>query len=316
MLVWSDQGLGDAIQFSRYIPILKQTCDSVLVECPPNMQNFMIACGAEDAQSDTRGFKGIDYTVAIGSLPRWLGTTVDAIPAPTRLPLKPRNADGVRRIGLCWQGSPLHGDDRKRSMPLAEMKPLFLGTSDIEWVSLQIGNGRNQLSEFPQVKDPMPDGPMPDVLRQANYISENLDAVVTVDTSIAHLAATVGVPTYLLLSNGGEWRWMSDRVDSPWYPSMRIFRQVQHGEWWGPIVDIADVLGVRVIPSMSQTPSELAATSARFQRFGDLDRAEELARRSVALNPDLPQLHVQLSLVLLQQGKFDEGWREHEWRLR
>lgn len=129
-----------------------------------------------------------------------------------------------RRVGICWAGNPLHKNDRNRSVP-PELLAQFEGRDDVEWVNLQKGHPmaasldmRNAARELREFGD------------TAGLIA-NLDLVVSVDTSVAHLAGALGKPVWVLLPFAPDWRWMMDRDDSPWFGKARIFRQEKRGEW-------------------------------------------------------------------------------------
>jgi hypothetical protein len=147
---------------------------------------------------------------------------------PTDVPKKPR-------IGLIWAGNPEYGFDRYRSMNLDMLRPLLLN-SGVRWFSLQKGSleraGETLADEF----DFHTLGPVVRNFSDTLAIIQTLDLVITVDTSVAHLAGAAGQPVWVLLPTCADWRWMIDRTDSPWYPSMRLFRQRELGQW-GPVVD-------------------------------------------------------------------------------
>jgi len=199
---------------------------------------------------------GVDEVVARGvpvpqceavigmlSLPRLFGTTLATIPAETpyihvddearaaaRALLAPLGR--LRRIGIVWAGNPKHAEDRRRSLPFHHFLELF-AVPGLALISLQKGPGAEQreacgaaglVSALPQQTDNLPG--------TAALISE-LDLVITCDTSIAHLAGALGKPVWILLASTADWRWMATREDSPWYPTARLFRQDQPGDWAG-----------------------------------------------------------------------------------
>ena len=183
--------------------------------------------------------------------------------------MRRRSTDGDRpsrpspgfRVGVCWAGNPSHRQDVFRSFRLAELAPLaeFPGVS---LVSLQKGQGTEQLSDvsFPVV-DLGPEYAAGDWLDTAAVVSQ-LDLVVTPDTALAHLAGALGKPVWTALSRPAEWRWMRDRDDSPWYPTMRLFRQDKLGEW-GPVFRRMEEALDQARPRMGQTNA-----SSRDSRAG------------------------------------------------
>jgi hypothetical protein len=178
------------------------------------------------------------------SLPAICGTTLAAVPAEipyvhvdpehvaawrARLP-----AENTFRIGIIWQGNPRHGWDRHRSAPLASLEPLAK-LKGVSLVSLQKGAGREQIEalgrRFPvfDLRDELDESGDPWVNTAA--VMKSLDLVITVDTAPAHLAGALGVPVWLALARIIDWRWLRERDDTPWYPSMRLFRQERLGSW-------------------------------------------------------------------------------------
>ena len=189
------------------------------------------------------------------SLPWALGTTLETIPAPAGyLAAEPRLLKQWRgrmralegfKVGIAWQGNPEYLFDHLRSIPLAEFAPLAQ-VPDVRLISLQKGFGAEQLAEVADRFAPLvfaesldaEAGPFMDTAA----IMCNLDLVITSDTAAAHLAGGLGVPVWLALSAVPEWRWMNDRTDSPWYPTMRLFRQPRLGDWASVFAEISHAL--------------------------------------------------------------------------
>jgi hypothetical protein len=178
-----------------------------------------------------------DVSAYLLSLPRLLGTTSVNIPANVPY-LAPEDALVQRwrgeleryqgfKVGLCWQGDPKHKRDRLRSIPLAQLAPLS-ALPGVRLFGLQVGRQRSEL-----------EGGVIDLggrfdsssFADAAAVVNNLDLVISVDTSVAHLAGALGAPVWVLLPTCADWRWLREREDSPWYPSMRLFRQVRLGHW-------------------------------------------------------------------------------------
>lgn len=209
LLVWPEQGFGDAIQFSRYLPLLRARGIVVNLVCRPPLLRLLapLADTASPLESGVR-IPASDAWVLIGSLPHRLGSPIP----PTALPQARGNGTG---LGVVVRGRPSHFNDANRSLP---------GEIAAELLSLP---GAMSL-------DPADTGAK-DFADTAAIISD-LSAVLSVDTAQAHLAASLGKPTAILLPYlNPDWRWMRDREDSPWYPSVRLYRQPAPGEWRTPI---------------------------------------------------------------------------------
>jgi hypothetical protein len=210
----------------------------------PQMARLLHQSGFHDVVDDERALPEIDFQVPLMSLPRLAGTTLENIPASIPyLSADPGLVDAWRerlssvsgfRVGICWQGSPGFSHDRMRSVPLQAFAPLAR-VPGVRLVSLQKGAGIEQLEAIAgrfAVVDPRPEYDVEDgAFLNAAAVMRNLDLVVTVDTAIAHLAGALGVPVWVAIPELCDWRWMQNREDSPWYPSMRLFRQRRAGDW-------------------------------------------------------------------------------------
>jgi tetratricopeptide (TPR) repeat protein len=252
LLIHAEQGLGDTIQFIRYAPLVAQRCGAVILECQPQIAALLRSVPAI-SRVIARGepLPAFDAHIPVMSLPRIFETTVDSVPwdgpyiraEPHRIEHWRRAlAPGARlHVGLAWAGRPQNWDDRKRSIPLAEFAPLF-GLPGLSFYSLQWGEGAAQISSLPagmRIRD------FGDAIRDFSEMAAliaSLDLVVTVCTSVSHLAGALGAPTWLLAAYAADWRWLLERDDTPWYPSMRIFRQAGNGDWPGVIEDVAGAL--------------------------------------------------------------------------
>jgi Flp pilus assembly protein TadD len=253
ILIHAEQGIGDAIQFIRFLPQVKARGGLIILDCRPELLRLF------DGQFDVDQWiktgdvlPHFDVHCPMMSLPMALGTTLESIPgsvpylaanSEARLRWKQRLAnDPSLKIGLTWAGNPTHSRDRQRSMPLSNFAPLA-EIPGITLYSLQKGAAASQALQMPKLADWT--GELPDIAEIAALIV-NLDLVITVDTSIAHLAGALGKPVWVLLAFSPDWRWMLDRTDSPWYPTMRLFRQNQRGDWTQPIRKISAALQVLV----------------------------------------------------------------------
>ena len=243
LLVHYEQGLGDNIQFVRYIPMIKARGGTVIFETLKPLIGLL------------RGFEGIDELVeyvpnrkmpleydvytSLLDMPFIFGTTVETIPSRVPYiyadPLKARYwrdklAGPQLKVGIAWAGSPEHGNDRYRSCSLKNFIPLGQ-VEGVRLYGLQKGPAARQMDEFAETI------PVTNISENFNDFTdtsaaiENLDLVISVDTSVLHLSGAMGKPTWALLPYAPEWRWMLNRTDSPWYPTMRLFRQSNWNDW-------------------------------------------------------------------------------------
>jgi tetratricopeptide (TPR) repeat protein len=243
ILIVSDEGLGDAIQFVRYLPIVASLGARIVLVVQdalhPLLSNFpgITQCVPLSATSHLPAF---DFHCPLMSLPLALKTRLDSIPsAISYLPSPSRarvrawkerlGSHDTLRVGLVWSGNPKHADDHNRSVPLRAFSRLL--AVNATFVSLQKDprpDDRKAMQDLPELVDFSSD--LTDFVETAALI-KCLDLIVTVDTSVAHLAAALGRPTWLLLPYTADYRWLLDRDDSPWYPTMRLFRQTSSRDW-------------------------------------------------------------------------------------
>jgi hypothetical protein len=224
----------------------------VVLACAPPLVSLAATCpGVAEAVPIGKPLPGSDFFVPLLSLPRIFGTTIETI--PSTFPYVGTDAgriDGWRDelgttgdflVGVVWQGNPLHTRDRERSFPLATLEPIAR-LPGVRLLSLQKNYGLDQLAEV-KGRFPITDlGPrLADFLDTA-AVMRNLDLVVTADSSPAHLAGALGVPVWVALPFTADWRWMAGRSDSPWYPSLRLFRQPRFGDWDGVFAEMATAL--------------------------------------------------------------------------
>jgi hypothetical protein len=239
ILIHSEQGLGDTLQFLRYIPMVKKAGGRVILEVPSRLRRLAAELsGVEQLVVSGEPLPQFDLHCPIMSLPLAFATTLDTIPGATpylKVPQEASESARTRiepsqgmRVGIAWAGNPKKARDQFRSMMLSVLDPL-LRLSDIHFFSLQMGEAAGQLNSTPSnITDLAPfTSDMADTAAQI----EQLDLVITVDTSIAHLAGALGKPVWILLAQDADWRWLREREDSPWYPTARLFRQRSLGEW-------------------------------------------------------------------------------------
>ena len=249
LLLVGDQGYGDTIQFARYIAMAAERVQDVVLGCSqemgPLLQNLPGVAQYCHRWNDVPGHA---VHCRLSSLPYIFGTTPDSIPSgvpylkadPARIAfwrdrLGATLPPGAKRIGLAWTGRPTHPNDRRRSVPLARLLPLA-DAGPAAFVSLQKpmpAADQETMGRFPGMTDFSAD--LTDFGETAALI-ENLDLIVTVDTSMGHLAGALAKPVWIMIPKAADWRWMLDRDDSPWYPTVRLFRQAKPGEW-DPVLD-------------------------------------------------------------------------------
>ena len=251
ILLIAEQGLGDAIQFIRYVPMVAARGGEILVLCQPRLSNlFEGPLGIRQVIPMGQALPPFDVCCPLMSLPHVFHTRQDTIPDavpylrpdPKRVTqwsprLAGRNAP---KIGLVWAGNPTYRNDRYRSVQLSALEPLAKVCPDAVLVSLQKGPGASQVPSAPMAICDWTDE-LTDLVDTAALI-ENLDLVIAVDTAVAHLAGALGKPVWLLVPFAPDWRWQLDRRDSPWYPTMRLFRQRARGDWATPIAEMASEL--------------------------------------------------------------------------
>ena len=244
LLLIADQGFGDVIQFARYLPWAAESCARIAIACPVEVRH-LLAQVAPDANQFLRWEDAPDFAAfcPLSGLPRLAGTRTDTVPAPIPyLRADPARAthwaerlDGLvprdfRRIGVIWAGRPSHNNDRNRSARLADFRPLA-DVPGIALLALQKGPTTEQAGAWYGRAPLINIGAEIDDYDDTMAILDNLDLLITVDTSVAHLAGAMGRPVWIMLPRAPDWRWLLDRTDTPWYPSVRLFRQRQVRRW-------------------------------------------------------------------------------------
>lgn len=244
ILLQSEQGFGDALQFARYVPLVAARGARVVLECLPQLKTLFAAIdGVEQVVVKGEPAPAVDLSIPLLSLARIFGTSLASIPkqvpylraAVAQLPRRP----GTRlKVGLVWAGKPT---PRDRSWPLPMLAPLFEDPR-VAFYSLQVGPraedlatqgfDRLMLDLAPHLKD----------FAATAAVMNALDLVVTVDTAAAHLAGALGRPVFVLLRYVSDWRWMDFREDSPWYPTMRLFRQPRPDDFTQPVARVREAI--------------------------------------------------------------------------
>jgi hypothetical protein len=241
ILLHAEQGFGDTLQMVRYVPMVAARGGRVILEVPDALLPLLADLkGAAALLGRGSALPDFDLHCPLMSLPLAFGTTLDTIPSDVpylRAPTGRLNAWRARldnlpcpRIGLVWSGKPSHKNDHNRSIPLATFAPAVRQTG-LTFVSLQReyrDADRTDLARWPNLK--RFDHALTDFADTAALIDQ-LDLVIAVDTAVAHLAGAMGKPLWVLLSHIQDWRWLLGHADSPWYPTARLLRQPQIGDW-------------------------------------------------------------------------------------
>jgi Flp pilus assembly protein TadD len=256
ILVYAEQGLGDSLQFVRYLRLVQERGARVLFECPKSLHPLLASCrGIDELIASGEPLPDFDVQSPLLSLPHRLGLPEPKdSPAPPYLSADPALIDHWKselagldgfRVGINWQGSPIHKSDRFRSIPFSQFLPLAK-VPGVRLISLQKGFGREQLYASAECES---------VLDLSSRLEEkagafmdtaaalhSLDLVITSDTALAHLAGSIGRPVWVVLSAIPDWRWLQHQERTPWYPSMRLFRQKALGDWSTVFAHIASNL--------------------------------------------------------------------------
>jgi hypothetical protein len=248
LLIRAEQGVGDTIQFCRYMPMIPAR-GRIVFEVQPGLRHLLRNVAA-DVVTVGDALPPFDTWCPLLSLPHLLGMQA---PVP---PYLAADADRVavwrdrigthgRRIGIAWQGNPVAAAERGRSIPLREYLPLAQ-VPDVRLISLQKHHGLEQLATVPDglrietLGEDFDAGP--DAFIDTAAVMQCLDMVITSDTSVAHLAGALGRPVWVGLQHVPDWRWLLEGEDCRWYPTMRLFRQPKRGDWGGVFARMAELL--------------------------------------------------------------------------
>ncbi|MFH1028674.1 MAG: tetratricopeptide repeat protein, partial [Pseudomonadota bacterium] len=356
VLVYCEQGLGDAIQFSRYIPLLAEKGGRVILEAQQPLLSLLASLhGVEQVVLKSEIPPVTDFYVPLLSLPRLFGTTATTIPAAVPYLSPPGDMVaywqallGERHndfcIGLVWAGKPT--PDPNRSCPPGFLAPLW-GINGTRYYSLQYREPE-QLPLSKEMADHVIDlaDNLGDFAKTAALIA-TLDLVITIDTVIAHLAGALGKPVWVMLPFASDWRWMNSRADSPWYPTMKLFRQPEPGDWVSVVRQVAQTLRQQLSQQENDLKLSTEMLETKFQQAlnaienndsdtavyelrnllvhlpddpavwfnlarayglaGQLSEAEQAYRRALSDSPDSPAILFALGEILLKQKSYPEA---------
>ncbi len=257
ILLWAEQGLGDTLQFARYLPQLQTIAKHVITAVPDLLVGLMRSSFPLLEVVSIKELKGINYQLQapLLSLSYLFGSSL--VNLPDYVPYLQTEEDFLERwreilggtkklrVGLVWGGNPAHRNDVRRSMPIPLFASLFR-LDGVLWYSLQKGEQEKELVDFLAVSGNSGClenlAPKLDSFEDTAAAIDLLDLVISVDTSVAHLAGALARPTWVLLPFDADWRWMLERHDSPWYPTMSLFRQPSLGDWESVIAAVRDRL--------------------------------------------------------------------------
>jgi tetratricopeptide (TPR) repeat protein len=353
--VQAEQGIGDTLHFARYMPLLAARAGKVTLRVHQQIVTLLRENLPDITILGDRGDPArYDCDTALLCLPRLFKTRLETVPAA--VPYLHAPAEAARRwqtrlagmaglkIGLVWAGNPDHTNDARRSVDVSALAPL-LAVPGTSFASLQVGKRASDLKKLKRGR-----GSIDDLSPQLTDFAETagavvgLDLAITVDTSVAHLAGALGKPVWVLLPQVADWRWMREREDNPWYPTMRLFRQ-QPGQEWGEVITrAADQLAAVVqgdsgplmpfkaegerraaraaaiiaaeaehaaAPPLASvqaiTPGQALLAAEQKRRNNFLGDADELARLALAAEPDNGEALHTLGLIAHQSGKLGEA---------
>ncbi len=323
ILACAHEGLGDAIQFVRYVPMLAARGARVILVVQDSLRELLskVEGVAQCLPLSASVLPACDFHVPLSSLPLAFGTRLNTIPAQkSYLPAPPvervqawerrLGAHAKLRVGLVWSGNPRHNNDRNRSVAFRRLAPLF--DLDAAFISLQKDprpEDRSILAERGGVIDLT--AALTDFFETAALIA-CLDLVITVDTSVAHLAAALGCPTWILLPYTPDYRWLLDREDSPWYPTALLFRQDERHDYGRVIERVRDRLNERIEAwrAGAATPgqsADLLNLGNTLKRQGRLDDAFRAFNRAVEIDIDSPAAWKALAQLLADMNRRDEA---------
>ena len=325
ILVYMEQGFGDAIQFVRYLPLVKSRGGTVVLLCHPYLQRlFESAKGADQVITENDPVPFFDCHISLMSLPAIFKTDLTSIPDKTpylSIPSSEGNND-IRKIidphkarfkvGFVWAGNPSNKHDQERSIPL-HMFSYLASVKGIKMFSLQKDQQANSFKLFdfidlaPCIKD----------FSDTAFAISKMDLIISADTSVAHLAGAIHHPTWVLLPKIPDWRWLLNREDSPWYPSIRLFRQKEPGNWSDVFTEVIQALHERsgslekmdipdILPSEKIADQLLQQGNSFFQQ-NQIESAIQKYQESLSLMPDTIDVLFNLGVSYLKLEQADKA---------
>jgi Flp pilus assembly protein TadD len=252
LLVLKEQGAGDILQSLRFLREVRKRVTRLVVQVPESLRTLVERMGLADAVIDPKApLPPFESFAPFMSLPRILGATLKKLADDKKPYLSPdkqrmgkwklRLEGKGKRVGLVWRGAAGHSNDRNRSLSLRELVPL-LGVEGVRFFSLQKERGEEELTQVKEAAPIVALGPDIKDYDDTAAILAQLDLLITADTSVAHLAGALGVPCWVMIPFVPDWRWGVSGNGTPWYPSLRLFRQEKRGDWAGVAENIRQAL--------------------------------------------------------------------------
>lgn len=330
VLLTAEQGFGDNIQFARYAPLVAQRGGTVVLACPRPLVRLMQSLpGIERCVDRDRVNVQTHFHVPLLDLPMILGTTVDTIPAevpylqavPEAVPIP---ASDSFKVGIVWASNPANSTSSRRSCGLSHFLSL-LQIPNLTLYSLQKEPSEADaavLAAHPNIHDLRHQ--IQDFADTAAAIAQ-LDLVISVDTAVAHLAGALGKPVWTLLPKVPDWRWMLDRTDTPWYPTMRLFRQATAGDWDTVFLDVITALNAelgqarpleRYQTRLPETPETYLQRGFACYRQGQFEAAIGHYQRALSQRPNFPEAENNWGAALCQLGRLAEAIEHYDTAIR
>ncbi|MBI5897986.1 MAG: tetratricopeptide repeat protein [Rhodocyclales bacterium] len=333
LLLTAEQGLGDTLQFVRYIPLLRGRCAKLMLLVPGPLAELLgVNFPDVHINNASKRLPEFDYHCPLLSLPLAFGTTLESIPnpgaylqAPLDLRLEWETAHppaATPRVGVVWAGNPEHGNDLHRSIPLTTFLPL-LGVRGREYFILQKDLSEQDRKMLTGCQDTIFASDRFGDFRDTAAAIAQLDLVITVDTSVAHLAGAMGKPVWILIPPQADWRWILGRDDSPWYPTARIYRRLSETSWDSVIGQVAADLRT-FAPTRDAVPARQLASgidealraAVVLHNRGQLDDAAAMYAGVLQLEPDNFDANHLLGQARRRQGRNDEAEALYRHALR
>jgi len=322
ILVYMEQGFGDAIQFVRYLPQVKSRGGTVILVCHPLLQRlFETASGADKVIPENYPLPSFDFHISLMSLPAIFQTGLDTIPAETpylSIPLEPKETlnkiidehTHVFKVGFVWAGNPANKHDRDRSIPL-HMFSCLNSVKGIKMFSLQ----KEQQVDTSLLFDFVDLAPHIQDFSDTAYAISKLDLIISVDTAVAHLAGAIHHHVWILLPKVPDWRWLLHREDSPWYPSVRLFRQKDFDNWSDVFSDViralynrlnyADKYDVPEVMPSAYLADQLFKQGNHYFQKNQFEPAIQKYQESLAIKPENREVLFNLGVSFLQTDQAD-----------
>jgi tetratricopeptide (TPR) repeat protein len=322
ILLRAEQGFGDFIQFIRYARHIKALGATVLLFVREELRELAEALDEVDrVLRPNHSYPPFDFYVDLLSIPRVFATDLASIPAevpyltvdPVRMSTWAKRFEGETKlkVGLVWSGSPTHPRDRFRSLTPQQLAPL-MSIGGAQFYSLQKGPTSADLSELTCTRNIIDIGPELNSFADTAAAISQLDLVIGVDTAVVHVAGALAKPVWTLIPNPADWRWLENRDASPWYPTMRLFRQRDHGDWGEVIRRVTAALEVRIREGNDHaSASQVAVTSAPVARLKPIPRPVVRLNRGLSCVAETRVGIVQYFPDQPQAGKAIEWCGEH-----